>query len=207
MPIDFEIINTNSTPPGGWEYKQPESGRVFKHYSYEAWTNAIREHRLGNGYLMTADWQLELQDQLCKKNPNLFPGTCRRVNMLGRKRRFSFGATMSFLGMLWKWLRDGRPMVEQEEAERRAAICVTCPYNQPLQHSCGACFSSMLKWISKIVGDRKTENDDKLGSCGICSCSLKPAVHFPLAAQQDNLSEDIKNDFRQIEYCWKRENL
>lgn len=208
MSLEYEIINKNVTPPGGWVYTQPESGRTFRHYSFNAFMDAIREHRLGNGYPISADWQAEIINGICRDNLKMFPDYCQRSNQSSVVRRFSFGSSMSFLSMLWEWISAGRPFVEQEEAERRAEICSTCPFNQSLVYSCGSCFTAIINLISKIIGRRKTRNDSKLGSCGICSCSLQAAVHFPLEAQQKTLSEDIKNDFKSvISYCWKAQGL
>ena len=52
--IEFRILDGNTTPPGGWQYVQPESGRIFKHYSRDAFFGEIQSHRLANGYEITS---------------------------------------------------------------------------------------------------------------------------------------------------------
>jgi len=63
---------------------------------------------------------------------------------------------------------------------------------------------AVLTLIHGILGKRKTELDNSLGACLICSCSLKAAVHVPVDVQREGLSEELKNDFDEIKYCWKR---
>jgi hypothetical protein len=206
MPLEFELRNVNETPPNGFEYTQPESGRVFSDYTYDRFIKDIRDHRLGNGYPITPTWEEELQDEMCRKHPHWFPDHCKRIDS-PKLRKVSFASALSFLGMLSRWAFKGAKFVPQEEAERRANICLTCPLNQPLQLGCGACQSTILQGISNLMGSHTTTLDEKLGACGICSCSLKVAVHFPLEAQQFSLTEQMKQEFKDLGYCWKAEGL
>lgn len=203
MSIEFEVINKSESPPGGWRFTQRESGREFHHYAYQPFLNEIRDHRLANEYTISADWEAEIQDQLCRENSHWFPLTCRRIGAKSGPRRLSFAATISFLQMLGKWVATGAPYVEAEVAEERAAICSSCPHNVRSEFGCGNCSAQIHKIISAIGGKRSTSLDDKLHSCGICSCSLKSAVWFPLEAQGEGLSEDIKAELNAVPWCWK----
>lgn len=207
MPLEYEIINHSESPPRGWTWTQPESGKTFHHYAREPFLNQIRDHRLSNGYTITADWKEELDDQLCRDNPDWFPKTCGRVGAKSGPRRLSFAATISFLEMLGKWALSGSPYVSQEEAEERASICASCPNNVSGDFGCGNCSAKVNQAISIIGGKRTTKLDDKLFSCGICSCQLKSAVHFPVSSQRDNLTDDMVSDFKKISFCWKGKEL
>ena len=208
MALEFESPNKDQTPPGGWDYTQPETGSHFNGYAYTRWLDQIRTHRFANDLPISADFNMEMDDQLVKRHPEWVQmGIARRIKHDFKVRRFSFAGTLGFLKMLYNWNRDGRPMVDQSEAERRARICETCPYNQKLSFGCGACFSTVMEWIAKIRGDRQTPQDENLGSCGICSCSLKASIHFPIEAQTANLSDEIKADLISIEHCWKGKEL
>jgi hypothetical protein len=79
--------------------------------------------------------------------------------------------------------------------------------NGTLQFGCGACMSAVLSIIHSIIGNRKTSRDGELGACLVCSCSLKAAVHIPLNVQQTGLPDHLKEDFKKIDYCWKKEGL
>lgn len=205
--LEFEVANVHECPPGGWHYVQPESGRVFESYDYSTWINQIRDHRLANGYPISADWELELQNDLCRRHPEWGNVVCHRLDGKSFPRRLSFSATLSFLNMLGQWVKKGAHFVTQEEAERRANICATCPMNVPIAFGCAVCYSQVQEVIAWLGGQTKTERDDQLGICGICSCSLKPSVHFPLEAQQANLTDEMKEQFKSLGYCWKAENL
>ena len=175
----------------------------FYHYARQPFLDAIRNHRLGNEIPINADWIAELDDQMCRYNPSWMGVTCRRIGAKLGPRRLSFGATMSFLQMLGRWISDGHPYVEQEVAEERAKICSGCPNNVPSSFSCGNCETKIQQIISVIGGKRSTSLDDKLNSCSICSCNLKAAVHFPLEAQAAGLSEEIKAELNAVPWCWK----
>lgn len=205
MPKEYEIPSIETGPSGGWKYTQPESGKTFEHYDHETWLRQIQDHRLGNGYPISHDWIAQLHDEACKQNPHWQGKTCRRI--VGNKptrRALSFAAALSFLKMLTKWALDGAKLEDQEEAERRAAICAGCPYNVTLSFGCGACMSTVLAAIKGLLGKRATTQDKKLGACGICSCSLKASVWFPASTQFNSLDEDTKDQFRKVEFCWKR---
>lgn len=205
--IEFEIIDTSESPPNGWRYVQPESGRPFRHYAHQTFLNQIRDHRLGNGFPISADWIAEIHDGMCRDNPDWFPRVCRRANTKSGPRRLSFAATMSFLQMLGKWVTDGAPYVEQEVAEERAVTCVSCPNNVYSEFGCGNCTTQIQQIISVIGGKRSTLLDDKLHSCSICSCNLKASVHFPVASQKSNLTSEMVEEFKQVPYCWKGREL
>jgi hypothetical protein len=63
---------------------------------------------------------------------------------------------------------------------------------------------AVITLISSIIGNRKTDKDNDLGACLVCSCSLKAAVHVPIDIQRAGLTEEIKGDFDKIKHCWKR---
>lgn len=69
-----------------------------------------------------------------------------------------------------------RHMVSQEEADRRAQICLACPHNQFPDKG------PFVNWSDQIaeasVGDRRSKHHYELGNCMVCSCTLKAKVHF-----------------------------
>jgi hypothetical protein len=100
------------------------------------------------------------------------------------------------------------PFVTQEEADRRAAICASCEFNADLGFSCGACADRLFQMLGQIFrAPRKTPYDIHLGGCAICSCALKVAVWVPLRVQQAGLNDELRAEFRQVPYCWKKEGL
>ena len=210
MPIEFQISDRGTTPPNGWRWVQPESGQVFEHYSRDAFFEAIRNHRLANGYPISADWREEIEDGICRTHPEWGQTICRRIQSLGARRPISFGAMQSFLNVMGSWTtgiaKGEDAFVSPEEAQRRAAICAGCEFNVAYGFSCGGCMDRLMRALT-FIGRRETEFDQHLGSCAICSCALKAAVWLPLEVQQSGLNEQLRAEFRAVPHCWKKQNL
>jgi hypothetical protein len=103
--IAFELADKNTAPPGGWFYRQAESGMTFQHYSRDAFFEAIRSHRLANGYPIEPQWKEEIEDLMCRvKVAEWGQGVCRRVENLGERRSVSFAASQSFLNTMASWM-------------------------------------------------------------------------------------------------------
>jgi len=205
--IEYEFVDMSGSPPGGWSITIPQTGIKFKHYDFRAMSSIYKAHCNANGILLSPNWQDEFLSEMCKQNPH-WGLKCRPVT--GKRsvaKKISLTAILSFLNMLKTWaqstLSGKSAFVSQEEAERRASICAACPFNSPIQFSCGACMGAVLSLMQVILGKRKTSIDDALGACLVCSCSLKAAVHVPIDVQWDGLSQDIKDEFSEIKHCWK----
>jgi hypothetical protein len=203
----FRISDKNTTPPGGWYYVQPESGRIFKHYSHDSFFDEIRAHRLAQGYPIEPDWQAEIEDEICRTHPEWALRVCNRVERHGLERRpLSLAAMQSFINVVAAWIGGAvlgrRVWVEQEEADRRAAICAQCDLNVAISGSCAACADQFGKVLA-IVGSRKTALDKDLGACSLCGCLLRVAVHVPLEAQCAGVSQKLRDEFGAVPYCWK----
>ena len=206
--IEYEYIDKSTSPSGGWKIKVPKTGIEFKHYDYKSICNAYRSHCNANGIFLTPRWEEEFISEMCKQNPH-WGNSCTKINMKNiQKRKISVSSVLSFLNMMKAWAQStisgNSAFVSQEEAEKRASICASCPMNATLQFSCGACMSAVITLISSIIGNRKTERDKDLGACLVCSCSLKAAVHVPVDVQKESLPEDIKKEFDKITHCWKK---
>jgi hypothetical protein len=208
--IEFEI-NTIDSPNGGWKIKHPVTGVEFKSYDYPTIRKAYTEHSLANSVMLSPVWEEEFLSEMCKQNPH-WGKACIRTSMKNiQRRKLTLQATLSFLNMMKEWAlktMSGKPaFVSQKEADWRADMCASCPMNGTLQFGCGACMSAVLSIIHSIVGNRKTSRDGELGVCLVCSCSLKAAVHIPVDVQQKGLPEELKQDFRRMDYCWKNHGL
>jgi hypothetical protein len=208
--MTFRILDPSSPPPGGWHYVQPESGRIFQHYARDAFFADIRDHRLRNGYPIEPDWMAQIEDEICRSHPEWGKDVCGRTEHYGERRPIDLAALQSFLNVMASWIagiiHGQGAFVSQEEADRRAAICAGCEFNANIGGSCGACVDRVARAL-RIIGGRKSQYDDKLEACAICSCALRVAVHIPLEAQQAGLSNELKEEFRRVGYCWKNEGL
>ena len=97
--------------------------------------------------------------------------------------RITVGNTIRFLNSAAAFVKSGGKLVSQEEANRRAAICATCPYNAANHRKgpgCTSCFAKRA-WLffQKKV---RSDHDNELTYCKVCGCNLKLKVHFPLGS-------------------------
>lgn len=68
--------------------------------------------------------------------------------------------------------------VSDDEANRRAARCTTCPYNQFPNRSTFIEYTNRI--AEQMLGgtDRQTIDHDRLGECAVCKCPLKGKVFY-----------------------------
>lgn len=201
----FEVLTTSETPPGGWKATVPETGFTVSHYDFPAFIKAYESHCLANNIYLSDRWKERLLSKMCAENQPLWKDFCKRVTALKIRKTASFGSVMSFLNVLLDW--SGQ-FVSPEQAEQRASICATCPLNSKrVGWGCGSCTAQYGKLLSRILGAKKTAYSDQCGSCQVCGCVINAAVWFPIEAQQAGLTDDIKEDFKKVEYCWKTKEL
>lgn len=209
MAVEYAIKTKSSTPPGGWRVTVPETGKLISHYDWQSFINAYEGHLVANNIPMASDYEDVLLDRMCRENMPAWKDDCKGVGPLRPRNRPSFGVVMTFLSMARRWvgntLSGSELTAPQEEANERARICSGCPLNvRNEKWGCGSCTGAFEKTLAAIMGGKSTPSDGSIGSCGICGCSLKVAVHVPLQPQWDALSDSQKDDFRQIPHCWKK---
>jgi hypothetical protein len=87
-----------------------------------------------------------------------------------------------------------KKMVTPAVAEKRAAVCVKCPFNIFPDKK------GFLKWSDDVAyqatGGLKTHYHDKLGNCSICSCTLKAKVWYGGKLESNYIFPD---------FCWQRD--
>lgn len=204
----------SETPPGGWKVHVHETNHTVSHYAWDAFIKAYEGHLLANNIPLLPNYQETLVDRMCRENPNWDCKQAGKFKAVGKGNLF--GPIMSFLRFALNWAKesaiDGKPAwVSQEVAQERANICASCPYNsRKILFSCGNCGGAFVKLAAMVMGKELALKEDRpIGSCKICSCVLKVAVHMPLKVQQDALDESTKDLFREPEltFCWKSRGL
>lgn len=105
-----------------------------------------------------------------------------------------------------EWIKSGAEAVPAELAEKRAAVCVSCPKNA--QGDLTSFFTvPASNAIRAALNSRKemnlsTTQDDKLGICSACSCPLPLKLHLKL---ESILPKMPKESFDALaENCWIR---
>jgi len=180
----LKITDTSTSPPGEWKWTEPSTGYTIRARAYSEFLRLVYNHRLGNlGLDIGEGWKERFEDDWCKQNnldgtPFCEDGTYYAPS---EDRPLHWSDVVRFLHSMLQWLSGGRKLVEQDEAERRAAICATCPMNTQLDVSCPGCVK-LGQLIAETKGNRSSSIDDKLHVCRVCRCELKTKIWFPQEA-------------------------
>lgn len=185
------LLNKNVCPPDGFRYTFPEDGYVSHAWTHDAWLLDAGNHAHANNLPgPSAD---DMEEQLCKILP---AGWCKYDNPNRRyiNLSMSYDDIATGLTTFGRWAQEGRPRVDQAEAERRALVCSRCYLNLPV-HGCAACHAAVELAIGKVA----TKYDHFLRACGVCKCLLRAKVHFPISLLD---SETASGQELYPEHCW-----
>jgi hypothetical protein len=198
----LHLVDRGMVPPGGFKFLVSETATTITAASFLELVHAVKRHRSANGLHVTATIESEVEHGLCETLPT---GSCMHADTMGsyesRVRTLSLAEVVSATLSIGEFLLRGREKVSQEEADRRAKICSTCPFNLPAG-ACTTCSHNTLREaVVKIVGAAQTTSDSVLHTCYSCGCTLKAAVWMPLDILQRHAGENLKT---LPAWCWKK---
>jgi hypothetical protein len=212
---------------GGWKFFQAQTGwhNPAAMIGEDASIKAIRDHRLANPAITAkhnlstdpGDIKRELtvfqqaRGSLPKPQPSFFRGSRpSQSRSKGAAAAAITNLTDAATGIkraaqgtavVLDWLTSGGQPVSQELADKRAAICVSCPKNVP-----GSWYTvapaELIRETLSARSDLKlvTPHDDKLQSCDVCKCLMRLKVWCPLSHILDKTKPEIMAEFPQN--CW-----
>lgn len=130
---------------------------------------------------------------ICSLPENL--GACRPLTL----ERGFMGYLKGGIALLTNLYYGEKNMVDKEEAERRASLCVNCPLNVFLDKG------AFIKWSDEIAlhstNGKRVSVHEKLGNCAACSCPLRAKVwyrgYFELSKEEKDNILQHKAD------CWQ----
>lgn len=193
-------------PPGGWYFQ--EGAFKIEGQTFSDLVVNLRTHRKSNGK-PEGDPVREIHDQISSRWPE---GTIDKVN--GTHVSTPIQRAQNFFLTLKNFILEGGAFVDQNTANIRSQICATCHNNvpgseaRPVSGSCRGC-GKLMQSIEEsaiaasrrfVVGDRRTDHDELLKSCGICGCDNRVAIWFPLNAFR--IDETNRNAYPT--FCWKK---
>lgn len=194
------LNNRDMSPPeitGGdsFRYVHKETGHKSVATDYWTWWDRIREHRESNN--LPAITQADAETQLCEQ---LSPDWCHGddPNRPFVEPRMALGDVWDAMKVFGKFALSGFQFVSQEEATRRARICVGC-YNNLSVAGCGAC-QQFGEMISGGLAQRSTPHDQALRVCAVCKCLNKAQVHIPLESLDAKDSPEKQALYPS--FCW-----
>lgn len=62
--------DTRTSPPGGYRYRQPETGIEFHYFTWFEIVLNVGKHRLANALDTSWDWEARLEHDACEQNPH-----------------------------------------------------------------------------------------------------------------------------------------
>jgi hypothetical protein len=170
----IEPVQQHETPSGGWTYRDERTGISFKEHALTAILQRVHKSWIANNIEIPENWQAVIRQEICEQRPDI---ECREI---GEPERFTtFADVERFAVTLKNWLSQGAQWVPQEEAERRAAICVACKENRHAKLCLGC---TGLRWLAERSGMPSSSRDPELQSCRRCGCQNRIAIHVPKEA-------------------------
>lgn len=190
------LKHPSTTPPGGFRYKQLETGLTVTGDSLSDLIQKTVAHRRYKGLKPDdpATVSLEVQRQICTR---LGKEECKAEEVdswvpVPITPRFTLTDILAFSKTLLEFIKSGGKLVPIQEAQSRRAICAACPCNV----SASGCKCSIFyKAIAAAVPKERQWSD--LHICQLCSCSLQAKVSVPM--------EVLETDKRKINWpvhCW-----
>lgn len=195
-----------TVPPDGFIYVVLEDGRRIEATDIRAWHNAIQKHYADNGYALPVDWKERAEDQRCRTLP---PGWCLhedgRMEYDGVNIRMEIGDWYRGMEVLASVVADGDALVEKAIADKRAAICASCPANVAIPgcHSCHKVSNAILA----IKGSGATEHDHLLKACAVCKCGNAAQVWVKHEHLARGVTPEMMRSFALLPHCWKKAAL
>lgn len=194
------LRDKSTAPPDFWRYKDPDTGHLTEGRTHHDWIEAARQHRTANNLPIPDNFTAIMEDQLCAQLP---PELCEGSdpNRPWVDIRISLGDVGDAMRVFASFALSGFKFASQEEATRRARICVGC-YNNINIQGCGAC-QQLGRFMTGTLAQRKTAHDESLKVCGVCHCLNKAQVHVPLKdlAAKDSTEKQALYPV----FCWQKQ--
>lgn len=194
------LRSKNLEPKNGWRYLQAETQLWIEGSNWWELVDKVIDHRTYKGLMPQdkASVAADIEEQLCmvlgaewcygNKGEEWKPYV-DVADGLGMQKVIGISSFMLEL------VRSNEPLVDKTEAERRANICKSCPFNKKSNTCvCTPIYKTMAALIPK---ERQIEG---LQICGICGCMLQLKVLMP----QSVIVQDNENKQRRYpDYCWQ----
>ena len=207
------LKDRNTVPPGGWQYRVPETGTLLTGATIAAVARAASEHLQANG-IMQSPHELagKVENQICANHPHVcfqrgHAATApKRAHTPGHK--WSMTEIKNGIDAFVRFLKPDH-FVTRQQSFTRASVCASCPLNID-SAACSACSSGLLYMVKRKLDsgrvsdmDRQFTGSRKLKLCDACGCFIQAKVHLKIAAVMATMSPDqLERISKEAPGCW-----
>lgn len=200
--VTYVVRQPNEKPPGGWWYRQPETGRQWSGTDTLAHTaQDVAGHRMYNA-LDIGDPEADIMHETGFRLVQCGYAALVEIRQPVKRPLASYWRGVKGYLTIRDLEARGTPiLVDQTTAESRAKVCLDCPKNVVNTDPTFAQRATDEKMRERVAG-ATTSLDDRLGTCAICSCKIGTIVHLTSAVLAG--SGDLQSLSRYPSHCWKR---
>lgn len=200
--VTYVVRQPNEKPPGGWWYRQPETGRQWSGTDSLAHTaQDVAGHRMYNA-LDIGDPEADIMHETGFRLVQCGYAGLVEIRQPVKRTLGQYWKGIAAYGAIRRLEARGVPItVDQATAEARASVCSNCKRNAQNTKPTFAQRATDEK-MRKAVGGGTTSLDEKLGSCTVCSCHIKTLVFLSNAVLAE--TGDLQSLSRYPTHCWKR---
>lgn len=196
------VVRDIESPPGGWKYTVPQTGVTITDGWFRGLWKKVQSHYAANGIEVGDDFREIVEHGACceTRPPGSWCSKRKPKPVAGKHPALTLIRVNRFLATMWQVIRR-REFVSQEEAERRAAICLACPLATGEIGGCKSC-ASLLKKVDELVSSCGSLFPEDKRVCGACGCYL------PVKCLISNKTLDKAEGSERPAYapgCWRLE--
>lgn len=172
-------------PVGGFRFVDPDTKFEFnrQYRTFEELSAHVFEYRKQNKLPEIEEFRKVWEHFICHEF-----GMEKMCCNVDADIERSFEQYLSGARFFVRKIFKGSEFVSQEIAESRAKVCDDCNQNRVnIGHRMGQMYTdAMMGYMTK---GKKTSLDNELKTCNICTCLLRPKVHFPSKEVAESLSD------------------
>ena len=198
-PDRLIVLRDLERPPEAWRYTVPETGVTITADFYHLLYPLVVAHCRANSVPMGDDFDQIVEDGACRETQGAKCGKAKPKPVAGMPP-LTLDLVERFIRSIWGAIRE-RQFVTQTEAERRAAICASCPLAAPNDVGrCKSCFSLLGKATKLAVKSQLPIPQDK-ELCIACGCMTQLKCRISNAALDK--AEGSQRPRYAEGHCWR----
>jgi hypothetical protein len=197
-------IGRGKVPPNGWHF-EVVPGLRLEAINEEELVKLIFEYRLRHN-IPVGDIERDIDDYYCSR----WPKACHKEpkDWVSNPDQVGHVSAEPLLKRVTRWAalmihgqpKGGYSLINVDEANRRANICVGCPRNQGWRGGCAGCSSSTATVLAQLRKVQSVKQQGNLMGCQVggwdnATAVWMPATELPLTDDQLKALPDR---------CWRK---